>query len=136
MSMDLTRRHFVMAGAMSIALTAGRGWAATAKVTEKDIEIKTPDGSADAVLFHPGSGKGPWPAVILWHDLAGLRPVFRDMARRLASEGYVVLAPNAFYRSTRATGAEINMADAEVRKVQTAYRTAATDEEEDRHPWL
>jgi len=122
----LSRRTFVAAAAVAAALPAA-AWAAT-RVSEKDVLVKTPDGTADAVLFHPARGKGPWPAILLWHDLGGLRPVYRDMGRRLAAEGFVVLAPNAFYRSAPATGATLDMADPAVRARQTAYRTAATDE--------
>ena len=63
--------------------------------------VPTPDGSADAALFHP-AGSGSWPAVLMWPDILGLRPVFRDMGRRLAAEGYTVLVPNPFYRTKRA----------------------------------
>jgi carboxymethylenebutenolidase len=56
---------------------------------------------ADAALFAP-EGKGKWPAVLLWPDVMSLRPVFRDMARRLAAEGYVVLVPNLYYRVKKA----------------------------------
>jgi carboxymethylenebutenolidase len=74
---------------------------AQATVTEKDVDIKTADGTCDAALFYP-SGKGKWPAVLIWTDIGGLRPVFRDMGRRLAAQGYVVLVPNPFYRKGRA----------------------------------
>jgi carboxymethylenebutenolidase len=37
----------------------------------------------------------------MYPDIGGLRPVFRDMARRLASDGYAVLVPNPFYRLSR-----------------------------------
>lgn len=67
---------------------------------EKQVDIKTADGVADSELFYPDE-KGAWPAVIMYTDIGGLRPVFRDMARRLASEGYVVLVPNPFYRVSR-----------------------------------
>jgi carboxymethylenebutenolidase len=63
--------------------------------------VPTPDGSADAALFHP-AGSGSWPAVLMWPDILGLRPVFHEMGRRLAAEGYVVLVPNPFYRTRRA----------------------------------
>jgi carboxymethylenebutenolidase len=53
------------------------------------------------VLFHP-AGKGDWPAVLIWPDILGLRPVFRELGRRLAAQGYTVLVPNPFYRSKRA----------------------------------
>src|SRR5687767_9059425 len=88
-------------GLMGVAV-AGLGSAAHAQanVTEKDVEVKPADGTADAALFYP-SGKGTWPAVLIWTDIAGLRPVFREMGRRLASQGYVVLVPNPFYRSIK-----------------------------------
>ena len=99
---SFTRRAAVL-GISSVAAAAalpGEAFAA-AKVVEKDVMIKTGDGNADAVLFHP-AGKGAWPAVLLWPDILGLRPVFREMGRRLAAEGYTVLVPNPFHRSQRA----------------------------------
>ena len=65
-----------------------------------DVMIKTPDGSCDAVLTYPDGG-GSWPGVILYPDALGLRPLMREMARRLADEGLCVLTVNQFYRSTR-----------------------------------
>lgn len=41
------------------------------------------------------------PGVIFLTDIGGIRPSQRDMARRLASEGYTVLMPNVFYRTGR-----------------------------------
>lgn len=67
------------------------------KVVESEITIATPDGSADAYLVHPASGKHP--AVIIWPDIFGLRPAFRQMGKRLAQAGYAVLVPNPFYRT-------------------------------------
>lgn len=92
----VTRRTF---GAMTVAAGAALsgGAAFAAGIVEKDVEITTPDGVCDAVLTYP-EGKGKWPAVIVWTDVMGLRPVFREMARRLAAEGYVVLTPNFYYR--------------------------------------
>jgi NAD(P)-dependent dehydrogenase (short-subunit alcohol dehydrogenase family)/dienelactone hydrolase len=66
----------------------------------EEIRIKTPDGEADAYLFKP-DGNGPWPGVLLYTDIMGVRPVFRDMAQRLADAGFVVLLPNLFYRVAR-----------------------------------
>lgn len=95
----VSRRTF---GLMGVA-AAGAATAARAqdKVVEKDVSVKTPDGVADSVLFHP-AGQGTWPAVLIWPDILGLRPVFRDMGRRLAAEGYVVLVVNPFYRAKKA----------------------------------
>jgi carboxymethylenebutenolidase len=63
--------------------------------------VPTPDGQADAVLFHPARTES-WPAVLMWPDILGLRPVFREMGRRLAAQGYVVLVPNPYYRAKKA----------------------------------
>lgn len=123
------RRVVMVAGCLAwLLLAVGPARAADGDATVRDVTIATPDGSADAVLAYPSTGRGPWPAVILWHDLAGLRPAYRDMARTLASQGFVVLAPNAFYRSAKASAGEVDMRDPEVRKRQTAYRAAATDD--------
>ncbi|MDR6626120.1 dienelactone hydrolase family protein [Caulobacter segnis] len=96
---SVSRRAF---GLMTVALT---GVATVARaddtVVEKDVEIKTPDGTADAALFYP-KAKGKFPAVLLWPDVMSLRPVFRDMGRRLAAAGYVVLVPNLYYRVQKA----------------------------------
>jgi carboxymethylenebutenolidase len=66
-------------------------------VREEDVEVETLDGTADAVLHYP-DGDGPWPAVLVWPDIVGLRPIFRAMGRRLAAKGFVVLTPNLYYR--------------------------------------
>ncbi|HEY2751528.1 dienelactone hydrolase family protein [Phenylobacterium sp.] len=97
---SLSRRGFALSAAAAASLSASLAHA-QATVVEKDVDIKTGDGTADAALFYP-QGKGKWPAVLIWTDIGGLRPVFRDMGRRLAAQGYVVLVPNPFYRKGRA----------------------------------
>ncbi len=97
----VSRRTFGLTATAAMALAAARAEAETAGVVERDVDVKTPDGTADAVLFHPATG-GPWPAVLIWPDILGLRAVFRQMGRRLAAQGYVVLVPNPFYRARRA----------------------------------
>ena len=98
---SFTRRSVVLT-ISSVAAVAGLPTAAlAADVTEMDVMVPTPDGSADAALFHP-AGSGSWPAVLMWPDILGLRPVFREMGRRLAADGYTVLVPNPFYRTKRA----------------------------------
>ncbi len=97
----MSRRGFGLAAAAVAGLAATAASGAEAAVVETDVEVRTPDGVADSALFHP-PGKGRWPAVLIWTDILGLRPVFREMGRRLAAQGYVVLAPNPFYRAKRA----------------------------------
>ena len=98
---DITRRDFVgMTVAAGLAAAAGTTVSAQ-NVTEKTVEIKTPDGTCDAAFIHPATGAHA--AVIIWPDAFGLRPSMRNMAKRLASEsGYSVLVPNPFYRVGKA----------------------------------
>src|SRR5436190_17752882 len=124
----LSRRSF---GLMTVA-SAGVASApvlAQSNVVEKDVEVKTADGTCDAVLFHP-AGKGNWAAVLVWPDIMGLRPAFRDMGRRLAAQGYVVLVPNPFYRSAKAPviGDNFDFSNPEQRARLTGYRNAMSDE--------
>jgi len=98
---SFTRRSVVLTMTSAAAFASLPACAAAATVTETDVMVPTPDGSADAALFYP-SGAGSWPAVLMWPDILGLRPVFREMGRRLAAEGYVVLVPNPIYRTKRA----------------------------------
>lgn len=122
---SVSRRAF---GLMTVALT---GVATVARaddtVVEKDVEIKTPDGTADAALFYP-KAKGKFPAVLLWPDVMSLRPVFRDMGRRLAAAGYVVLVPNLYYRVQKAPVIQgsFNFANPEDRAKLTPMRATVT----------
>lgn len=98
---DPSRREFVAASAavgVAAAATAPAG-AAEPHVVEKDVAIKTPDGTCDAAFFHPAVGRHP--GVLVWTDIFGLRPAFRHIGRRLAAQGYAVLVPNPFYRTAK-----------------------------------
>ena len=97
---DVSRRRFgaiaVGAGvAMMLPPLAG-----AAELAEAEVEIKTADGTCDAFFVHPASGRHA--AVLVWPDIFGLRPAFRDMGRRLAGSGYSVLVVNPFYRIKKA----------------------------------
>jgi len=97
---DLSRRQF---GALTIGvgLTAMLPRLADAADTqESEVEIKTPDGTCDAYIVHPAKGRHP--AVLIWPDIFGLRPTFRQMGKRLAESGYTVLVINPFYRTKKA----------------------------------
>jgi carboxymethylenebutenolidase len=96
----ISRRTFGLGVAATAVLTSSPVFAEE-KVVERDVDVPMAQGVADSALFYP-EGKGPWPAVLIWTDILGLRPVFRDMGRRLATQGYVVLVPNPFYRSQHA----------------------------------
>src|ERR1700753_2935522 len=96
---EIARRQFVTLS-VAAGLAAATGSAATLDVVETDVEVKTPDGTCDAAFIHPASGSHP--GVLLWPDAFGLRPSMREMAKRLAAEGYSVLVPNTFYRLSKA----------------------------------
>jgi carboxymethylenebutenolidase len=97
---ESSRREFV-------AVTAALGLTATGivkgsqmDVVEEDVEVKTMDGTCDAAFLHPATGSHA--AVLIWTDALGLRPSMRQMGKRLAADGYAVLVPNPYYRSSRA----------------------------------
>lgn len=108
-STKISRREF---SALSLAagLTAAAGAsAATAEdMVDTDVVVTTASGNCEAALIHP-TGKGQWPGAILFVDIFGLRPTMRDMAKRLAANGYTVLVPNPYYRTTKAPGLPSNL---------------------------
>jgi carboxymethylenebutenolidase len=96
---NLSRRDLGVLS-MGVGLAAMLPRAANAvDVKESDVEIKTPDGTADCYFVHPASGAAP--GVLIWPDILGLRPAFRQMGKRLAESGYSVLVVNPFYRNKR-----------------------------------
>jgi carboxymethylenebutenolidase len=95
----VTRKQFgVMLGA-GIAMMLPKV-ANAATVTESDVNVTTPDGTADCYFVHPATGTAP--GVLMWPDVFGLRPAFRQMGKRLAESGYSVLVVNPFYRKMKA----------------------------------
>jgi len=77
-------------------------------VAESDVNVMTPDGTADCYFVHPATGTAP--GVLMWPDIFGLRPAFRQMAKRLAESGYSVLVVNPFYRTKKAPTADAGAA--------------------------
>jgi len=67
---------------------------------ESEVSITTPDGACDAYFVHPTNGSAP--AVLIWPDIFGLRPAFRQMGKRLAESRYAALVVNPFYRTKHA----------------------------------
>ncbi len=103
----VTRKQFgVLLGAgMSMMLPQV---ARAVAVAESDVTITTPDGAADCYFVHPASGTAP--GVLVWPDIFGLRPAFRQMGKRLAETGYSVLVVNPFYRTKKAPTADAGSA--------------------------
>jgi carboxymethylenebutenolidase len=99
----VTRRQFGVLVGAGIALMLPRVVNAVA-VTEAEVSVTTPDGTADCYFVHPASGTAA--GVLMWPDIFGLRPAFRQMGKRLAESGYSVLVVNPFYRVKKAPTAE------------------------------
>src|SRR5246127_4620679 len=99
----VTRKQFGVLLGAGVAMMLPRV-ANAVTVTESDVNITTPDGTADCYFAHPASGAAP--GVLVWPDIFGLRPAFRQMGKRLAESGYSVLVVNPFYRVKKAPTAE------------------------------
>jgi carboxymethylenebutenolidase len=99
----VTRKQFGMMLGAGVAMILPRV-ANAAAVTESDVTITTPDGTADCYFVHPSNGTAA--GVLLWPDIFGLRPALRQMGKRLAESGYSVLVVNPFYRVKKAPTAE------------------------------
>ena len=97
---NVSRRDFIARSVAGLVAATGQSFAATLAVVDTEVTVKTPDGTCDAAFIHPASGA--YPGVIIWADALGLRPTMRDMAKRLAADGYSVLVPNPFYRVSKA----------------------------------
>src|SRR5689334_4573058 len=63
------------------------------------VDITTPDGVANALFARPD--EEPHPGVLFIMDAYGLRATIEEMVDRIAADGYLVLAPNVFYRAGR-----------------------------------
>ena len=103
----VTRRQFGVLVGAGISLMLPQVANAVA-VTEADVNVTTPDGTADGYFVHPASGAAA--GVLIWPDIFGLRPAFRQMGKRLAESGYSVLVVNPFYRVKKAPTAEAGAA--------------------------
>ncbi len=70
----ITRKQFGIMLAAGVAMLLPKV-ANAVTVTESDVTVKTPDGTADCYFVHPSSGTAP--GVLVWPDIFGLRPAFR-----------------------------------------------------------
>lgn len=80
------------------------------EITSERVQIPVPDGTTmGAYLARPAAG-GPHPGVVVYMEIFGVNGHIRDVADRVAREGYVVLAPDFFHRSL--PGVELGYDDA------------------------
>lgn len=124
----MSRREF---GALTLGAGVASMLPAVAGAVETkgtDVEIKTPDGTCDAYFVHPAQGAAP--GVLVWPDIFGLRPAFKQMGQRLAESGYAVLTINPFYRTKKAPTAPDNpdFNDADTRKLLMGLAGSLTPE--------
>ncbi|HLK15328.1 MAG TPA: dienelactone hydrolase family protein [Fimbriimonadaceae bacterium] len=110
---EFERRGLVTRRQFGVLLGAGVAMmlppvAKAAAVTESEVSVTTPDGTADGYFVHPATGAAP--GVLIWPDIFGLRPAFRQMGKRLAESGYAVLVVNPFYRTHKAPTADAGTA--------------------------
>ena len=127
---QVTRRdfNFIAGGAaISIAFAGCAPGEAAEGITEADVMIETPDGTANAYFAHPS--KGAHAAVLIWPDIVGLRPAFKMMAKRLAGDGYAALVVNPYYRSGQGPFVEPGQTfrDPAVRETVIPLRRAMTE---------
>jgi len=124
----LTRRTFCLMTLGAGLVAALPGIAGAVETRGQDVDVATPAGTADAFFVHPVHGRHP--GVLIWPDIFGLRPAFKDMATRLAQSGYAVLVVNPFYRSQRAPTApeHADFDDPKTREALMALHATLTPE--------
>ena len=125
---SLTRREFGRMAVTAGLLATLPKQAFAGHTRGRDVEIQTAAGVADAYFVAPAKGKHP--GVLIWPDIFGLRPAFKEMATRLAEAGYAVLVVNPFYRTQRAPTApeKPNFEDPATRESLMALRSSLTIE--------
>src|SRR5437773_5634254 len=99
----VTRRQFGVLLGAGVAMMLP-GVVNAVAVTDAEVTVKTPDGTADCYFVHPATGTAA--GVLLWPDIFGLRPAMRQMGKRLAESGYSVLVVNPLYRVKKAPTAD------------------------------
>jgi carboxymethylenebutenolidase len=126
----------VLAAAVGVAFALPRA-ANAVDVKESEVTIKTADGECDAYFAAPTTGAHA--AVLVWPDIFGLRPAFRQMGKRLAESGYAVLVVNPFYRTKKAptapNGAQTPIPDV-IPLAQTLSATTHTNDAKAFIAWL
>lgn len=64
------------------------------RILTERVALDADWGKLDCYFARPNADTGLLPGVIVVHDKLGLTPHFEDVARRLALEGFVALAPD------------------------------------------
>src|SRR5947207_13044914 len=93
----VTRKQFGMMLGAGVAMLLPQV-ANAVTVTESEVTVMTPDGTADCYSVHPARRTAP--GGLVWPDIFGLRPALRPLGQRLGVQGYSVAAANPFCRVT------------------------------------
>ncbi len=81
------------------------------EITSGMVQVTTADGAMRASLSRPTAG-GRYPGVVVVQEAFGLNEHIKDVAARLAREGYVTLAPDLYYRQNNAVVGYDNLPEA------------------------
>ncbi|XOV82678.1 MAG: dienelactone hydrolase family protein [bacterium] len=124
----ISRRQFGTLAAGAALMAVLPPVANALSVVGNDVVVTTPDGEADCFFVHPATGTHA--GVIIWPDILGLRPAFKQMGTRLAESGYAVLVVNPYYRSAKApvVGEGASFQDAQTRDIVMPYARSLTPE--------
>jgi carboxymethylenebutenolidase len=106
--LDNAARFAAASGTTAAALLAALSpdFAAAQKVSPSDARIKTEsvefaspagNGKVRALVARPALASGPLPVVLVVHENRGLNPHIEDVARRLALENFIAVAPDALF---------------------------------------
>jgi carboxymethylenebutenolidase len=100
----LTRRDLLLSGAAAAgyALAAGPVSADAIRtpadgLEEGLVEIPAADGAMPAYRARPEEGPTP-PVVLVVHEIFGIHEYVKDVCRRLATQGYLAVAPDLYRR--------------------------------------
>jgi carboxymethylenebutenolidase len=85
-----------MAFACALAVPAAWSEAAAAASDTLRVRLGTADAGTDAYVALP-SGTGAAPAVVIFHEWWGLNGQIREIAQRIASQGYVAIVPDLYH---------------------------------------